>query len=84
MKYRVLLEPHAERAIRKLAPDIRERVLRAAYNLGEDPRPFGYIKLRGATDRYRIRVGDWRIIYEIQDDVLTVLIVDVGARDSIY
>lgn len=84
MSYTVVLEPKAERAIRKLPPELGERVSHAAYALGDDPRPHGYRKLHGRGDRYRIRVGDYRIIYEIKDDVLIVLVVEVGPRDSIY
>ena len=84
MKYRVVVEPGAERDIRRLAADVRARVLRAAMALGDDPRPHGYRKLAGRGEQYRIRVGDYRVIYDIRDAVLVVLVIEVGHRSSIY
>jgi mRNA interferase RelE/StbE len=63
---------------------VRERVLRAAYALADDPRPPGVRKMRGADRQYRIRVGDYRVIYEIHDDVLLVLVIEVGNRREVY
>lgn len=48
-------------------------VIRAASDLAEDPRPPGYLKLHGRREQYRIRVGEYRVVYEIHDDVLLVL-----------
>jgi mRNA interferase RelE/StbE len=59
-------------------------VIRVAISrLAENPRPQGYIKLKG-EEAYRIRVGDYRIIYEINDDKITVIVVAVGHRKYIY
>lgn len=52
--------------------------------LTNQPRPHGYLKLQGFENSYRIRVGDYRVIYEIYDDILQVLIVKVGPRKDIY
>ena len=52
--------------------------------LEANPRPFGYDKLAGRENEYRIRVGDYRIIYAIHDDVLVVLVIEVGPRDQVY
>lgn len=52
--------------------------------LGDDPRPYGYRKLAGRGEQYRIRVGDYRVIYDIRDAVLVVLVIEVGHRSSIY
>ncbi|MCC7089176.1 MAG: type II toxin-antitoxin system RelE/ParE family toxin [Dehalococcoidia bacterium] len=84
MKYTVRIDRHAERQVRRLPPSVRERVLRAAYALADDPRPPGVRKMRGADLRYRIRVGDYRVIYEIHDNVLLVLVVEVGNRREVY
>ncbi len=56
---------------------------KAIHSLAENPRPNGYIKLKG-KDAYRIRVGDYRIIYEIIDKILLVDVIDVGHRSDIY
>ena len=61
----------------------RTRILRAVRNLGNNPRPPGCKKLK-SRDAYRIRVGEYRVIYEIRDDVLTVLIVRVVHRRDAY
>ncbi|MBE0610639.1 MAG: type II toxin-antitoxin system RelE/ParE family toxin [Dehalococcoidia bacterium] len=84
MKYTVRIDRHAERQVRRLPPAVRERVLRAAYALADDPRPPGVRKMRGADRQYRIRVGDYRVIYEIHDNVLIVLVVEVGNRREAY
>ncbi len=52
--------------------------------LSENPRPHGSKKLKGFENSYRIRVGDYRVIYEVHDDVLLVLIMKVGPRRNIY
>ena len=76
--------PAARRQLSKLPRDIQPRVSAAIDALVGDPRPHGFRKLQGRGNQYRIRVGDYRIIYEIKDDVLIVLVVEVGPRDSIY
>lgn len=55
----------------------------AIQNLAQNPRPFGYKKLKGKTT-YRIRVGDYRVIYDIKKEILVVEIIDVGHRKNIY
>ena len=84
MTYRVDVEARAARQIRRLPRGIQERVTLAAYALGSDPRPHGYDKLAGRDNEYRIRVGDYRIVYAIHDDVLVVMVIEVGPRDQIY
>jgi mRNA interferase RelE/StbE len=82
--YRVDIAKHAQRQIRSLAPQLQQRVLRRVTALGANPRPTGATKLAGPQDLYRIRVGDYRVIYTIEDDVLLVLVVAVGHRRDIY
>ena len=55
----------------------------AIQNLSKDPRPMGYKKLKGKST-YRIRVGDYRVIYDILNEILVVDVVDVGHRKNIY
>jgi mRNA interferase RelE/StbE len=59
------------------------RIKSAIENLAENPRPSGCVKLKG-LESYRIRVGDYRIIYDIFDDKLVIDIINVGSRGSIY
>ena len=60
-----------------------ERVKKSIYNLADNPRPFGYKKLKG-RNAYRIRKGNYRIIYEIEDKIITVTIINVGHRKNVY
>lgn len=62
----------------------RRRVAASIDNLASQPRPSGAIALTGQPGVLRIRVGDYRILYEIRDDQLVVLVIDVGHRREIY
>jgi mRNA interferase RelE/StbE len=84
MTYRVELAPAALRQIRKLDPSAKRRVQAAIELLARQPRPQGATRLVGGEGEWRVRTGDYRIIYEIQDDVLLVLVVAVGHRRDIY
>ena len=84
MVYRVELAPHAERGFKKLSPDVQVRLRPRIDALGDNPRPHGVEKLGGGEDRYRIRVGDYRVVYAIHDAVLLVLVLEVGDRKDIY
>ena len=83
MAYVVLVSRAAERQIARLPREVFPRVRAAIDGLAENPRPHGSQKLGGA-DQYRIRIGDYRVIYEIEDAELHVLVVRVGRRDSVY
>jgi mRNA interferase RelE/StbE len=72
------------RQLRKLDPGARRRVQAAIELLAEQPRPPGAKKLVGGDGEWRVRTGDYRIIYEVHDDVLLVLVVAVGHRRDIY
>ena len=83
MPYRIEIAPAAERQIRKLEATVRRRILDKIGTLGSNPRPAGVEKLTD-TGVYRVRVGDYRIIYDIEDKVTTVLILKVGDRKEVY
>ncbi|MBX3739382.1 MAG: type II toxin-antitoxin system RelE/ParE family toxin [Akkermansiaceae bacterium] len=68
----------------KLQPAVAQRVDAAILKLADDPHPPGSLKLAGDENAYRIRVGDYRIIYEIRNEVLVVLVVKIGHRKDIY
>jgi mRNA interferase RelE/StbE len=82
--YAVEVAPAAVRQLRKLLPEARRRIQAAVELLAETPRPPGAKKLSGSSGDWRVRTGDYRIIYEIQDDRLIVLVVAVGHRREIY
>ncbi len=82
--YRIELKPSAERDLAGLERRDLLRVARKIDGLADDPRPAGAEKLSGEDDLWRIRAGDFRIIYTIRDDVLLVLVVRVGHRREVY
>ncbi len=82
-EYRIELRPAAVRALRKLDPPIRRRVQGAIALLAQDPRPPAARALKGRPG-LRVRVGDYRVIYAIHDEVLLVVVVTLGHRRDIY
>jgi len=84
MVYRVKIKDQALKALKKISEPEQSRIRRRIDALADDPRGPGVKKLQGADDLYRVRAGDYRVIYQIQDDVLLVLVVRVGHRKDIY
>ena len=82
-RYRIELRPAALRALRKLDPPVARRVQAAIALLAEDPRPPASRPLRGRP-AWRVRVGDYRVIYTIEEDVLLVVVVTLGHRRDVY
>lgn len=82
-RYRIELRPAALRALRKLDSPVARRVQAAIALLAEDPRPPASRPLRGRP-AWRVRVGDYRVIYTIEDDVLLVVVVTLGHRRDVY
>lgn len=76
--------PPALRALRKLDQQIARRLTLKVSALAQDPRPAGVKALTGAPDALRIRVGDYRVVYEIHDDRLVVLVLTLGHRREVY
>jgi len=83
VSYRIELRPAAVRALKKLDPPVRRRIQGAITLLAEDPRPPAARALRGRPG-LRVRVGDYRILYTVEDDVLVVVVVTVGHRRDVY
>ena len=83
-KYKVLISKSAEKEISKLPVKEILKIQKVILDLADNPRPFGVKKLEGFNDLYRIRKGDFRIIYGIEDNVLTVEILKVGNRKEVY
>jgi len=81
--YRIEWKRSAEKELRKLPAQAIARIVQAVGRLAENPRPPGSIKLVG-SDAYRIRVGDYRVIYIIFSDRLVIEIVKVGPRKDVY
>lgn len=83
MAYRIEYTMAAGRCIRKLSPDLQARVLAKMEAVSREPRGMGAVKLSG-HNAYRVRVGDYRIIYSVLDDRLLVLVVAIGHRRDVY
>ena len=84
MTYRVEVAPAAVRQLRKLDRPAQRRLQAAIELLAVEPRPSAAKKLVGGNGEWRVRTGDYRIVYEIYDNVLLVLVVAVGHRREIY
>ena len=83
-KYRVIFKPSADRQLRKLPVDVQRRIVGDVESLARNPRPAGVVKLTGDENLWRIRIGDYRVVYEIHDDRLMVLVLRVANRKDVY
>ena len=81
--YRIELRPAAVRALRKLDPPTRRRVQGAIALLAQDPRPPAARALKGRP-ALRVRVGDYRVVYTVRDDLLLVVVITLGHRRDVY
>lgn len=81
--YTVLILPSAQKQLDKLPNNTATRIEDKMMELAADPRPAGCKKLKG-RDAYRIRIGDYRAIYEIQDNKLIVTVITIGHRKDVY
>ena len=84
MAYQIELASTARKQLDKLPKPTQKRIATAIDNLKETPRPPGTKKLKGADDLWRVRAGSYRVIYQIQDEQLLVLVVKIGHRKKVY
>lgn len=84
MAYEVIIKPSAEKAFGKLSKVSQVKILEALEQLSVNPRPSGIKKLKSVFNFYRIRVGEYRIIYTIDDTVLIVTVVKIAHRKDVY
>jgi mRNA interferase RelE/StbE len=82
--YQIEFSRQADRQFRDLPSQIQQRLRSKIDSLATTPRPHGSEKLSGDDHLYRIRVGDYRIVYAVQDNRLLVLVVKVGHRREVY
>ena len=82
--YKVEFTRSAEKDLRRIDKQFVARIFAAIESLECDPRPVGCTKLSGSEHTYRIRVGSYRVIYDIEDDRLLVLVIKVGHRKDVY
>jgi mRNA interferase RelE/StbE len=83
-KYQVVFEKKYVKDLKHIHPSYHQAIKEAVLSLGKNPRPDGYIKLKGSDNLFRIRIGPYRVIYTIQDDKLIVLVLEIGDRKDIY
>ncbi len=84
MRYTVTLERQPQRALDSASGDLLRRLLATLHALADNPRPNGVKILKGQRGHWRVRVGDWRIIYMIQDQALIVLVLRIAHRREVY
>ena len=84
MAYSILLAPPAERQLKAFPQAVQKRLVKRLKTLRANPRPRGVKKLAGEDDLYRVREGNYRIIYTIRDKELIVLVLKIGDRKEIY
>ena len=83
MRYQVIIPKSVRKELDRLPDDVARRILGRLAGLAMNPRPSDVKKLKG-RDAWRVRVGDYRVIYEIHDCVLQVIVITVGHRPEIY
>ena len=85
MNYEIEFTRRADRDLRQITDRaVQRRILGRVSKLAVEPRPSAASKLKGHTEIWRIRIGDWRVCYQVRDRLLLVLIVVIGQRGSVY
>ena len=82
--YELFIEQSAEKGIKKLPKDIVSRIISKIKSLAENPRPAGCRKIVGSDQDYRFRMGDYRVVYELDEENKRITIMAVGHRKDIY
>ena len=84
MAYTVQFKPLALRQLEKLSRDIQKKLAAKIESLRDDPFPSGCKKMAAVPDTWRVRAGDYRIVYQVQQKILLVLVLMVGHRKDVY
>ncbi len=84
MKYTVHMDSRTRKTLDQLQGDNHRRVVHKLEALEENPRPMGVEKMAGPEDLYRVRVGDYRIVYAIRDRELVIIVIRIGHRREVY
>ena len=83
-EYSIEIETSAAKALTRISQPYRRKIANAIGELASDPRPHGCTKLSGRTDAYRIRIGDYRVIYTINDGIRVVRVEKIAHRREVY
>jgi mRNA interferase RelE/StbE len=81
--YKIFIKRSAAKEIEKISKSHRKRIVSKIQDLSREPRPPGVKKLSG-EEKYRIRQGEYRILYNIDDSIITITVVKVGNRNDVY
>ena len=82
--WQIQFERAARKSLKRMPANLKKRIMAAINRLAEDPFPTGSSRLVGFEELYRIRVGDWRVLYTIENDRLVILVVDIAPRGRVY
>jgi mRNA interferase RelE/StbE len=84
MSYKLITPKSVQKQIDELPDEIRDRIDESIKALAENPRPDGVVKMKGSESEYRIRIGNYRIVYDINDGELTILLIQCRHRREVY
>lgn len=84
MTYTIIIPKAVQKQLDALPDDIYDRIAVKIQELAENPRPDGVVKLKGYENEYRIRIGDYRVRYEIEDEELRILLLQCKHRKEVY
>ena len=84
MPYRVIVKPSADRALKRLPLALATRIVATMTALQNDPRPPGVKKIQGAANLWRLRVADYRIVYEIHHRDIVIVVLRIAHRKDVY
>jgi len=84
MAYTIQFKPAALRQLGKLPRNVQKRMASKVQTLPDDPFPSGCKKLLGEPDTWRVRIGDYRVIYQVRRGILLVLVINIGHRRDVY
>jgi len=84
MTYTIIIPKAVQKQLDALPDDVYERIAVKVQQLAENPRPDGVVKLKGSENEYRIRIGDYRVRYEIEDQELRILLLQCKHRKQVY
>lgn len=84
MTYTIIIPKAVQKQLDALPDDVYDRIAAKVQQLAENPRPDGVVKLKGSENEYRIRIGDYRVRYEIEDEELRILLLQCQHRKEVY
>jgi len=84
MPYRITFKASADKSLDKVPKPLQSRVIRKIQSLAAEPRPSGSVKLSGSDDLWRVRIGDWRVVYRVDDKEQAVDVRIIAHRREVY